>query len=162
MYLHEFIVDRGNCMNDKYSRIFLLCNAIVPIIIGTMIYCLIASDVYFVEKIDSLLNTCISPYHVDANFQYMKFIRNYLPDMVWGYSLMFALFICSGNNTVDLLRIFIVAVVFSIAMESLQLTNIVRGTFDVLDIMVEVLSEGIAVFIIQKYYMRRNENEEKI
>jgi glycopeptide antibiotics resistance protein len=82
--------------------------------------------------------------------------------MVWGYSLVFALFICSGNNTVGLLRIFIVAVVFSIAMESLQLTNIVRGTFDVFDIMVEVLSEGVAVFIIQKYYMRRNENEEKI
>jgi hypothetical protein len=88
MYLHEFIVDRGDCMNDKYSRIFLLCNAIVPIIIGTMIYCLIAPDVYFVEKIDSLLNTCISTYHIDAHFQYIKFIRNYLPDMVWGYSLV--------------------------------------------------------------------------
>jgi hypothetical protein len=160
--MYDVAVDRGNCMNDKCSRIFLLCNVIVPIVIGTIVYCLIAPDVYFVEKLDSLFNICISSYHVDTHIQYIKVIRNYLPDMVWGYSLMFALFICSGNNAVDLFRVFIVVVVFSIAMESLQLMNMVIGTFDVFDIMVEVLSEGAAVFIIQKYYKRRNKNEEKI
>jgi hypothetical protein len=118
-------------------------------------------NVYFVEKLASFFNTT-NTYHIDTHFQYVKFIRNYLPDMVWGYSLIFSLVICNGNNTADLLGIFLVAVVFSIAIESLQLTNIVRGTFDVFDIMVEVLSEGFAVFIIEIIIYGGNGNEEKI
>jgi hypothetical protein len=48
-------------------------------------------------------------------------------------------------------------------MELLQLTNTVKGTFDVADILVEFIAIVIAVFIIKykRFTLRRNEDYEK-
>jgi len=87
----------------------------------------------------------------------MRFVRNYLLDMLWGYALVFALSLFTGNNTAEIRKIFIIAVIFSAVMEILQLTSIAKGTFDVFDIIVEFLAEVTAVFIIKKHYSEEEE-----
>lgn len=68
--------------------------------------------------------------------------------MCWAYALIFSLYAALGNNAANLKKIFLVAFVFSAVMEFLQLTPLVKGTFDVFDILCETLAEGIAVFVI--------------
>ena len=42
-----------------------------------------------------------------------------------------------------------IAFIFSAIMELLQITPVVQGTFDIWDIMVELIAELVAVFIIK-------------
>ncbi|MBQ8280038.1 MAG: hypothetical protein IJZ23_09385 [Roseburia sp.] len=86
----------------------------------------------------------------------IRFVRNYFMDMLWGYALVFALFLIEGNNAAELKKIFIVAFAFSAIMEILQMTPIAKGTFDVCDIIAEFFAEVIAVFIIKNFLLRRN------
>ena len=86
----------------------------------------------------------------------MKFVRNYLLDMMWAYALVFTLFFIMGNKTAELLKILTIATVFSAGIEILQLTPFVRGTFDILDIIAEFFA-GIAAGFIIKYNFHKEE-----
>ena len=136
--------------NRKYF--FLVINILAPILIGAAIYYVISPNVIFVQQLDSLLNRRIHINTTNFNLSIMRFVRNYLLDMLWGYALVFALSLFTGNNTAEIRKIFIIAVIFSAVMEILQLTSIAKGTFDVFDIIVEFLAEVTAVFIIKKHY----------
>ena len=70
--------------------------------------------------------------------------------MLWGYSLVFAVYMIIDNNAASM-RMLIYVLVFSIFLELLQLLPTVPGTFDLLDILVEGASEMLAVIIIKKY-----------
>lgn len=54
---------------------------------------------------------------------------------------------------------FVIAGMFSTIMEVLQVTGCVKGTFDVMDIIVEIIAELMAVFIIKRHDMRRKSYE---
>ena len=131
-------------------------NILVPIIIGAAIYYVISPNVIFVQQLDSLLAREIHVNTAYSNTSIIRFVRNYLLDMMWGYALVFALFFVMGNNTADLKKIFLPAFLFTLAMEFLQLTPIAHGTFDLWDIFVEFLAEAVAVFIIKILQLRRN------
>lgn len=141
--------------NRKYF--FLVINILAPILIGAAIYYVISPNVIFVQQLDSLLNRRIHINTTNFNLSIMRFVRNYLLDMLWGYALVFALSLFTGNNTAEIRKIFIIAVIFSAVMEILQLTSIAKGTFDVFDIIVEFLAEVTAVFIIKKHYSEEEE-----
>lgn len=141
--------------NRKYF--FPVINILAPILIGAAIYYVISPNVIFVQQLDSLLNRRIHINTTNFNLSIMRFVRNYLLDMLWGYALVFALFLFTGNNTAEIRKIFIIAVIFSAVMEILQLTSIAKGTFDVFDIIVEFLAEVTAVFIIKKHYSEEEE-----
>ena len=128
---------------------FLICNAVIPIIIGTIIYYMISPEVIFAQCVDELLGRTIHIGYMWGNSEVIRFIRNYLLDMMWAYALFFALTFVMGNNTVVLKKVFAVAFVFSTIMEFLQLTPIARGTFDFNDIIIECLAEVLAVCIIK-------------
>lgn len=132
-------------------------NILVPIIIGAAIYYVISPNVIFVQQLDSLLAREIHVNTAYSNIPIIRFVRNYLLDMMWGYALVFALFLFTGNNAAEIRKIFIIAVIFSAVMEILQLTSFAKGTFDVFDIIVEFLAEVTAVFIIKKYYSEEEE-----
>lgn len=132
-------------------------NILVPIIIGAAIYYVISPNVIFVQQLDSLLAREIHVNTAYSNTSIIRFVRNYLLDMMWGYALVFALFLFTGNNAAEIRKIFIIAVIFSAVMEILQLTSFAKGTFDVFDIIVEFLAEVTAVFIIKKYYSEEEE-----
>lgn len=139
----------------KISNKIIVINIILPIILGAVIYYLTSPEVIFVKQIDHFLGNGFHIVGLSTENQVLRFIRNYGLDMLWGYAFVFALFLVVGNNAADLMKSFLIAFLFSTAMEILQLTSFAKGTFDVYDIVVEFLAEIIAVFIINKILLRR-------
>ena len=135
--------------SKKKNTVILLLNVIIPILLGTIIYYFLSPDVLFVKRIDQLLGNGFHISYMGTECLIWKFIRNYFLDMLWGYALIFGLFLVSGNNIADLKKIFLTAFLFSAVMEILQMTPVARGTFDIFDILVEFLAEIAAVFIIK-------------
>jgi hypothetical protein len=131
----------------------ILANIVVPILLGSVIYYLFSPDVLFVKSIDSITGLDFHITIYEKNNFVFEFIRNYFLDMLWAYALVITLFYLIGNNTASLLKIFLIAFSFSVAMEILQVTSIAKGTFDRCDIVVEFLAEVAAVFIIKKYFL---------
>ncbi|MGN0342226.1 MAG: hypothetical protein ACI4DO_05470 [Roseburia sp.] len=137
-------------MKKNRDRLFLVINILLSIMAGAIIYYMISPEVLFVQQIDGFIG---KGFHVDApagSRWLLSLVRNYVPDMMWGYALVFALCLISGSDYgAELRRIFVVAAIFSAVMEALQLIPGVHGTFDVWDIVAEVIAEGVAVFIIR-------------
>ena len=140
-------------MKKNKNIAFLIINILVPLLLGTLNYYFISPDVIFVKRIDTFIGNGIHFNNIDNKLWIIKFVRNYLLDMLWGYALVFALKLIFNNNAADTLKIFVIAVAFSAVMEILQITPIAQGTFDVLDILVEILAEVTAVFIIKKHFL---------
>ena len=124
-------------------------NISVSMIIGSLIYYLISPEVIFVEKISSMTGWKVN---IGYENNVIKIIRSYVPDILWAYALMFSLVVITGNKTAGIWKMYIVAVLFSTIIEMLQLTGMFKGTFDIVDIIVELMAEIIAVFIIKVHY----------
>ncbi|MGN0155653.1 MAG: hypothetical protein ACI39N_00260 [Lachnospiraceae bacterium] len=140
---------------EKLKTKVILWNIIIPIFLGATIYYLISPEVIFVRRMDFLIGKGIHISDITAVNLTIRIMRNYLPDMLWGYALIFTLYYFLNNNTAYLLKTFLIASLFSAVMEFLQITPVVKGTFDWYDIIVELLAEVIAVFIIKKLLLRR-------
>lgn len=135
-------------------RVFLL-NIIVPLLIGGGIYLISSPDVIFVQIINEHIGN--TSHIIDFNSEISKVLRNYIPDILWGYSLLFTIYyIWEGSK---LWNVFVAAFVFSILIESIQIFGNVPGTFDVLDIFFEGIAELIAAININN--MRRRKSYEK-
>lgn len=124
-------------------------NISVSMIIGSLIYYLISPEVIFVEKISSMTGWKVN---IGYENNVIKIIRSYVPDILWAYALMFSLVVITGNKTAGIWKMYIVAALFSTIIEMLQLTGMFKGTFDIVDIIVELMAEIIAVFIIKVHY----------
>lgn len=137
------------------NRIIVILNITIPLVIGALIYYLLSPEVIFVKLIDGVIQGGTHFTGAVENNVLISFIRFYFLDMLWGYALVFALYFILDDNSAKLKKIFIVAFLFSAFIETIQLTPYVKGTFDCLDILFELLSEVIAVFIIN-ILMRRH------
>ncbi len=142
------------------NRTFLLINIIFPLLVGAVIYWFTSTDVIFVEAVRSFWGT---PFHtgiVSTDGGAMQLVRYYMSDILWAYALVFALYFAIGNNAARVRTAFVIAVTFSVFMEVIQISPRIPGTFDINDILVEVMAETIAALII-KNNMRRQEIYEK-
>lgn len=134
---------------DFMKNKFMYKNIAVSMIIGGFIYYLMSPEVIFVEKIDSMTGWM---FHIGYENKTIKMIRSYVPDILWAYALMFSLVVITGNKTAGIWKMYVVAVLFSTIIEIVQLTGILKGTFDITDVIVELTAELIAVFIIKEHY----------
>lgn len=140
-------------MNRKtIMAIHIIC----PIAVGTLIYSMASPDVIFIKKTADFIGETIRMPVFPADSIFLRLARNYLPDMMWGYSLVFALFCIIGNNAAGVWKVLWIAFPFSAAMELLQNASFVPGTFDVFDIFAEFLAETAAACIIYKLYSRED------
>lgn len=146
----------------KSDHLYILSNIIIPLFIGALLYYIMSPDVLFVKAIDTIIGRDIHEALFTETTGVIRFLRFYGLDILWGYAFVFSLYYILGNNTASLKNIFIIALMFSISMEMLQLTHFANGTFDLLDIIFEFLAELLAVFIIKKLRLRRHEHEKKI
>ena len=135
-------------MKEIKRTVFLIINILIPIGLGAVIYYLVSPDVLFVKQIDLLLGKAMH-FEVANDISVVKFIRNYFLDMLWAYALVFALSLIICRNAAQLWETFMIAFIFSAILELLQITPVVQGTFDIWDIMVELIAELVAVFIIK-------------
>lgn len=142
-------------MNIGKISFIVILNFLVPIALGSIIYYLFSPDVLFVQKIDEVFGGGLHLYRIAEGNTAFRIFRNYFPDMLWAYALIFALFFVSGNKTAEISKIFLIAFSFSAVMELLQMAPLVKGTFDMFDIVAEFIAEIFAVFIIKTNFMRR-------
>lgn len=133
-------------------KTILALNIICPVMTGALIYYLMSPDVIFVRTTDAIIGGVINIHRNPIDNLFLKLLRNYFLDMLWGYALVFALFYIIGNNAVKTEKIFWIAFSFSTAMEFLQIVPFVKGTFDILDIGAEFLAEAFAAFIIKNLH----------
>lgn len=142
-------------MNISKINLIVILNFLVPIALGTIIYYLFSPDVMFVQRIDEVFGGGLHFYSIVEGSTAFRIVRNFFPDMLWAYALIFALFFVSGNKTAEISKIFLIAFSFSAVMELLQMTPLAKGTFDMLDILTEFIAEIFSVFIIKINFMRR-------
>ncbi len=136
----------------RTEKVFLYMNCILPILLGGVIYYLISPDVLFVQQIDTFVGRGIHLENIDRTLVVVRFLRNYLLDILWSYALYFAVVIILGRGTKNAVRALWIAGLFSVAMEVLQLTPMFPGTFDICDIIFEFLAEAAAYCISKKLY----------
>ena len=138
------------------KKIFIYANISLPILVGSLFYYVTSPQVIFAQNIDSLLGVSL---HVGTENTFVVNLRSYMPDMLWAYALVFSLMLVTGNKTAYVWKMFVIAGMFSTIMEVLQVTGCVKGTFDVMDIIVDIIAELMAVFIIKRHDMRRKSYE---
>ena len=119
------------------KKYIVYANISIPILAGSLLYYVTSPQVIFVQNIDRLLGVSL---HVGTENTFVVNLRSYMPDMLWAYALVFSLMLVTGNKTA-------------------YVTGCVKGTFDVMDIIVEIIAELMAVFIIKRHDMRRKSYE---
>ena len=148
-----------HCDNINYmKKMFVYANISLPILAGSLLYYVTSPQVMFVQNIDRLLGVSL---HVGTENTFVVNLRSYMPDMLWAYALVFSLMLVTGNKTADVWKMFVIAGMFSTIMEVLQVIGCVKGTFDVMDIIVEIIAELMAVFIIKRHDDMRRKSYEK-
>ncbi len=140
------------------KKMFIYANISLPILAGSLLYYVTSPQVMFVQNIDRLLGVSL---HVGTENTFVVNLRSYMPDMLWAYALVFSLMLVIGNKTADVWKMFVIAGMFSTIMEVLQVIGCVKGTFDVMDIIVEIIAELMAVFIIKRHDDMRRKSYEK-
>jgi hypothetical protein len=78
--------------------------------------------------------------------------------MLWAYSLTFTVFLILGFKYESLKPTLIICAVFEVSIEFLQKFGVIPGTFDFLDILLELCVTIFAVIIIF-FTLRRAKNE---
>lgn len=129
--------------NRNRNAIFLLSNAIIPLFLGL--------GIYFFMKSGTYINTFF-----EIDFDYTpktiieRFIVNWLCDFLWSYSLVFALYFVLSPFKNRLLISCIISALLGLILELLQGVNIMSGTFDWWDILIEFLAVFTATSILIK------------
>lgn len=136
----------------KKDVLFYLLNIAIPLLIGTYIYIRYSPSVIFVEYISKFIE--INNKELNS---VTLFLRNYICDFCWSYSLAFSIsFIYYENLTI--LHSILIPIIIGIAIELLQLIGLINGTYDLFDIFVELLAT-LLCFMILKI---RNDEEAKL
>lgn len=124
---------------------FYIWNIMLPLVIGTIVYVYVKPSapisqlIYFILHISPpVLNIKLTGIH--------RFIQYYLCDILWSYSLTFALSLYLGKDR--LLLAYAIAASFSTLVEVLQLLHQVLGSFDIFDIIVQLIACTISIHII--------------
>lgn len=133
------------------NRIFLIINTVIPLLVGGVLYYLFCPNVYFVKMIDSVLGDGIH-FSYTSNI-WWKFARNYLFDFFWAYSFTSAISAIVNNKVFR----FVVSIIFICTLEILQKFFTQLGTFDFIDLIVEIC----AIFIVWLELTVRGKANEK-
>lgn len=124
---------------------FCILNIILPLVIGTIVYLYLKPSAPISQLIYYLLH--ISPPVLNIKPTGIhRFIQYYLCDILWSYSLTFALSLYLGKDR--LLLAYAIAASFSTLVEVLQLLPQVLGSFDIFDIIVQLIACTISIHII--------------
>ena len=141
----------GFIMNKRDSLFYIL-NIILPIVIGAIIYVLYSPNTVFVQ----LLNNYFIIKNLDSNVV-SNVLRNYFCDFCWSYSLAFTISFIY-KDSFSLTTSILVPISVGIMLEILQLTKIISGTYDILDIISELLACIICYLILVNRNKKRRIN----
>jgi hypothetical protein len=129
-------------------------NIACPILMGFILYVLFRPDTHISKLVYTYIGieyTGIPIFNV-----FTSFIKNFACDILWAYSLTFTVSLLLGQGKKQFKFSFVVCAFFEILMELLQMTQLIGGTFDILDILFEIMTTAIALLIIIKYRKKRS------
>ena len=131
-------------MSNKTKKIlFLISNAFVPLLLGLAIYVFMKNGTYINSFLGDEFN--YSPKTVLGIF-----IANWFCDFLWSYALVFALYLVLSPFKNNLIFSCVTSALLGLILELLQGTNILSGTFDWWDIIIEIVAVIIALLNLKK------------
>lgn len=133
---------------------FYLINIVTPIFIGLVFYILF-STTYVANGFRYLFSTDI--YELTGGNGIINFIRCYLADILWAYSLTFSVHYIFRSEKNPILIVFLICVGFEIAVEYLQYFGFFKGTFDIFDILIEIAITCLALFLINLFIKEKKD-----
>ena len=144
----------------KRIRIFTLLNIVLPIALGVLIYTITRPDTYISQWIYRIGHFSIPHYAVKDMLPLWlwMFLCNFSADILWAYSLTYAVYAIFYDSPRYMHLIFAVCILFEIGIELLQLFDILKGTFDFLDIAFEICTSAIASLNIKHTRRKLYEN----
>lgn len=145
-------------IKNRKSDIFGIANIVFPLLIGGIIYACISPDVFFIEWAKERLGIFSFNTSIGEGTFIRNIVRNHLLDMLWSYSLVYALVLILGNKNKQIFLAIVMTSILGICLELLQSVKVITGTGDVLDILCEVIASAIAGSII---ICRRGKNEKR-
>lgn len=136
----------------KREHIFWLLHIVVPLVVGGLMYLQLRPDTYLSGLvcrgmgISAPVFTGTAP----AGQAVLTFLRNFLCDMLWAYALtMTVAWILERPAAV-----LIICCTMEMGIEWLQRLQILSGTFDPADIILECITTIIALFIVNRHRQR--------
>ena len=128
--------------------LFTMSNAIIPLLVGGIIYILFVPTSHISEKFYHLLG-------ISAAFNGINRTRNYitcyLTDFLWAYALSSMVMFLEVEQYKDVRKSLIICAVFETTIEILQKTPLIDGTFDICDIGIELFGNICALLVITMY-----------
>ncbi len=123
------------------KKVFFAANIVLPLLFGLIVYLTIKNGTY--------INSYLETNGKESDSVFLTFMSNWGCDALWSYSLTFAIYITLYTLKKRLHTSVCVSVLLGIFMEILQCIRIIPGTFDVFDIVSEVIAAVIAVTVIK-------------
>ena len=145
--------------NTKKDILFLICNVVIPLLIGAYIYIYISKDSYFGNFVRHFIS--IPTNETKTLFRFL--MKNWGGDFLWAYALFFALCFSMYPAGFMIKKSSLYTIACSVFVELLQLIQvdfIKCGTFDVLDIIIELFAVLVGVIVFKSYmYLIRKDNK---
>ena len=143
-YICVIMVASYRCHMGKDNKFLYFCllNCVFALLAGVAIYALLRENTY--------INKLINFQSITVSSAFADFLRFYFVDALWAYALTFALSVFISGISAG-----VISAVFAAFWELLQLSGIVSGTFDTVDLIMYLSAIFLAVLIIY-IYKRRN------
>ena len=142
-------------MRKKYA--FYLLNIGIPLVVGLGIYLFCYKTTYINTAFTNIFGFSL-PYIYFDNAIY-RFITCWACDMLWAYSLTFALYLCFRVFKKPLIITTATSSLFAVIIELLQINNVINGTFDILDIIFELLAIFLAIITVKHFEKQKTTNK---
>ena len=138
----------------RHKLYFTICILliIIPLVFGSILYLVYRPDTYISRFILNSMeagNLSKARSQLIICYPVLSYLsKNYLPDCCWAFSLESCLALVLHNSERVVVSSLIISAAFLSLMETLQVTPLIPGTFDVIDISVELTAIAVAGIII--------------
>ena len=145
-------------MYHKQYNIILIFLVIIPLMLGLLLYTIFREDTYisrFVLSVIKFNNLSDIKNQISIQSPIISYLsKNYIPDCCWAFSLEACLALILHDSKRMVVISLIISSLFLSTMETLQLTPLIPGTFDSLDIVIELVAIVISGIIINQLRKR--------
>ena len=144
--------------NTYMTKRFWVLIILVPLFLGLTIYIFLRPTAFISKAFYHIFS--ISPSTIKApDNVFWHFIKYYFCDFLWAFSLSATVSLIIGIEKKKLVISFLVCSIVAICTEFFQLQGFIFGTFDILDVLIEIIGVILPLMII---HLRRRNNEKQI
>ncbi len=145
--------------NKRKSVVFWSVMIILPLFVGLILYLIFKPSAFISKFIFDLFG--LQPFSIQAsNKRGLLFVRFYLCDLLWAFSLTAISQLILGYSKTKLIVSLLISILVGTAIELLQKYMIIPGTFDIPDIVTESVGAILSLIIIIVYTRRKRDEKQ--